>query len=93
MTTNPTPKELSLQDRIKREMADSFDEELEMEIDDDRMDALVYALGDLYEHERTIPVPVLNPRLDPDLERLRSGEPDRPQFRGWASDLGGLWND
>ncbi len=31
----------TLEDRVRRELADSIDEELEMEIDDDRMDGLV----------------------------------------------------
>src|SRR5271157_2335560 len=36
-----THKQLDYDDRIHAEMLDSFDEELEMEIDDDRMNELV----------------------------------------------------
>jgi polyphosphate kinase len=43
MTKTNTP----LEQRVRREMADSFDEELEMEIDDDRLDQL---LADAAEH-------------------------------------------
>jgi polyphosphate kinase 2 len=43
MTKTDTP----LEQRVRREMADSFDEELEMEIDDDRLDQL---LADAAEH-------------------------------------------
>jgi polyphosphate kinase 2 len=39
--------ETALEDRVRQEMADSFDEELEMEIDDDRLDKL---LADAAEH-------------------------------------------
>src|ERR671924_1600317 len=39
--------ETPLEQRVRREMADSFDEELEMEIDDDRLDQL---LADAAEH-------------------------------------------
>ena len=41
MSTDKTSKELEFKRRVTAEMLDSFDEELEMEIDDDRMDELV----------------------------------------------------
>jgi polyphosphate kinase len=47
MATERPTKETVLQQRIRQEMADSFDEELEMEIDDDRLDQL---LADAAEH-------------------------------------------
>ena len=40
MTEKPGNGALSIHDRIHAEMIDSFDEELELEIDDDRLDAL-----------------------------------------------------
>src|SRR4051794_40935553 len=40
MTEKPVNGGRSIQDRIHAEMIDSFDEELELEIDDDRLDAL-----------------------------------------------------
>ena len=39
------PEREALQRRVRAEMADSFDEELEMEIDDDRLDKLVAEFG------------------------------------------------
>jgi polyphosphate kinase len=45
-TERPTPG-TALDERVRQEMADSFDEELEMEIDDDRLDSL---LADAAEH-------------------------------------------
>ncbi len=47
MATDRMIKDSALRDRIKGEMADSFDEELEMEIDDERLDKL---LADTAEH-------------------------------------------
>jgi hypothetical protein len=41
----------SLQDRIESELADSFDEELEMEIDDDRLAKLLAQTADHPERE------------------------------------------
>jgi hypothetical protein len=41
----------SVQDRIERELADSFDEELEMEIDDDRLAKLLAQTVDYPERE------------------------------------------
>ena len=38
MATKRPNTETVLQERTRQEMADSFDEELEMEIDDDRLD-------------------------------------------------------
>jgi hypothetical protein len=40
MTEKPVDSARSINDRIQAEMLDSFDEELELEIDDDRLDAL-----------------------------------------------------
>jgi hypothetical protein len=40
MTEKPVNGQQSIHDRIHAEMFDSFDEELELEIDDDRLDAL-----------------------------------------------------
>jgi hypothetical protein len=40
MTNKPAQRAPAIQDRIHEEMLDSFDEELELEIDDDRLDAL-----------------------------------------------------
>jgi polyphosphate kinase len=40
MTEKPISSARSINDRIQAEMLDSFDEELELEIDDDRLDAL-----------------------------------------------------
>ena len=40
MTERPLNGDQSIHDRIHAEMLDSFDEELELEIDDDRLDAL-----------------------------------------------------
>src|SRR5882757_10838180 len=40
MTEKPLNGGQSIHDRIHAEMLDSFDEELELEIDDDRLDAL-----------------------------------------------------
>lgn len=39
-------------DRIKREIADSFDEELEMEIDESRLETMFRDLSDHPEHEQ-----------------------------------------
>ncbi len=47
MVTERPNTEMVLQERIRQEMADSFDEELEMEIDDDRLDKV---LVDAAEH-------------------------------------------
>jgi polyphosphate kinase len=47
MATERPTTETALQERIRQEMADSFDEELELEIDDDRLDQL---LADAAEH-------------------------------------------
>jgi len=44
---NRSTKRTSLDERVREELADSFDEELEMEIDDDRLDKL---LADIAEH-------------------------------------------
>ena len=41
MSTDKTSMELEFKRRVTAEMLDSFDEELEMEMDDDRMDELV----------------------------------------------------
>jgi polyphosphate kinase len=43
----------TIQDRIQAEMLDSFDEELELELDDDRLDALTHELAD-HRAEETI---------------------------------------
>jgi len=40
MTERPVNAASAIHDRIHAEMLDSFDEELELEIDDDRLDAL-----------------------------------------------------
>ncbi len=40
MTNKPVQSPPSIQSRVQAEMLDSFDEELELEIDDDRLDAL-----------------------------------------------------
>ena len=42
---------LALQDRIKAEIQDSFDEELEMEMDDDRLERILAELADRPERE------------------------------------------
>jgi polyphosphate kinase len=47
MATDRSTKATSLDERIREEMADSFDEELELEIDDERLDKL---LADAAEH-------------------------------------------
>jgi polyphosphate kinase len=47
MATDRSTKATSLDKRIREEMADSFDEELELEIDDERLDKL---LADAAEH-------------------------------------------
>src|SRR5262252_6197664 len=47
MTAERATRGAPLDQRVRDEMADSFDEELEMEIDDDRLDQL---LADLAEH-------------------------------------------
>ena len=44
-TMSADAKREDLEHRVRAEMADSFDEELEMEIDDDRLDKLVAELG------------------------------------------------
>ena len=41
MSTEKTPQQQDYESRIYDEMLDGFDEELEMEIDDDRMNALI----------------------------------------------------
>jgi polyphosphate kinase 2 len=46
MTEKPVNGERSTHDRIHAEMLDSFDEELELEIDDDRLDALTSEFAD-----------------------------------------------
>ena len=40
MTDKPIATDFGMQQRIHEEMRDSFDEELELEIDDDRLDLL-----------------------------------------------------
>src|SRR5262245_17110609 len=45
------PIKLTLEQRVQDEMADSFDEELEMEIDDDRLDKLLADASDHPERE------------------------------------------
>jgi polyphosphate kinase 2 (PPK2 family) len=40
MTERPINGDQPIHDRVREEMLDSFDEELELEIDDDRLDAL-----------------------------------------------------
>jgi len=47
MGNDRSDQEALLERRVRQEMADSFDEELEMEIDDDRLDRL---LADAAEH-------------------------------------------
>ena len=47
MATDRSTKAASLDERVREEMADSFDEELELEIDDERLDKL---LADAAEH-------------------------------------------
>ena len=47
MATDRSTKAASLDQRVREEMADSFDEELELEIDDERLDKL---LADAAEH-------------------------------------------
>ena len=46
MTKMPPNRSTPIQDRIQAEMLDSFDEELELEIDDDRLDALTNEFSD-----------------------------------------------
>ena len=46
MTKTPIDGATPIQDRIQAEMLDSFDEELELEIDDDRLDALTNEFSD-----------------------------------------------
>ena len=46
MTKMPLSGTTPIQDRIQAEMLDSFDEELELEIDDDRLDALTNEFSD-----------------------------------------------
>ena len=46
MTKTPTNGTTPIHDRIQAEMLDSFDEELELEIDDDRLDALTNEFSD-----------------------------------------------
>ena len=46
MTKMPPSGRTPIQDRIQAEMLDSFDEELELEIDDDRLDALTNEFSD-----------------------------------------------
>jgi polyphosphate kinase 2 len=56
MSADKTPERLEYERRVQAEMLDSFDEELEMELDDERMDELVAAAtqptdkGDLDRH-------------------------------------------
>src|ERR1700687_514727 len=45
MTEKPVETARSIHDRVHAEMLDSFDEELELEIDDDRLDALTSELS------------------------------------------------
>jgi polyphosphate kinase len=53
MTIDRSTKPTSLDERVREELTDSFDEELELEIDDDRLDQL---LADAAEHpERETP--------------------------------------
>jgi polyphosphate kinase 2 len=47
MSTDRTTKRTSLDERVREELAESFDEELELEIDDERLDQL---LADAAEH-------------------------------------------
>jgi len=49
--TPERPIKLTLEQRVQDEMADSFDEELEMEIDDDRLDKLLADASDHPEQE------------------------------------------
>src|SRR5882724_1610153 len=51
MTEKPLNGGRSIHDRIQAEMLDSFDEELELEIDDDRLDALTNEFSDHTEEE------------------------------------------
>ena len=46
MAMNRSTKRTSLDERVREELADSFDEELEMEIDDDRLDKLLADIAD-----------------------------------------------
>jgi len=46
MTNSSTNDKTPINDRIRAEMLDSFDEELELEIDDDRLDALTNEFAD-----------------------------------------------
>jgi polyphosphate kinase 2 len=46
MTNSSTNDKTPIDDRIRAEMLDSFDEELELEIDDDRLDALTNEFAD-----------------------------------------------
>jgi hypothetical protein len=46
MTEKPVETARSIHDRVHAEMLDSFDEELELEIDDDRLDALTNEFSD-----------------------------------------------
>jgi polyphosphate kinase 2 (PPK2 family) len=46
MTEKPANGKHPIHDRIHAEMLDSFDEELELEIDDDRLDALTNEFSD-----------------------------------------------
>ena len=46
MTERPVNAASAIHDRIHAEMLDSFDEELELEIDDDRLDALTNEFSD-----------------------------------------------
>jgi polyphosphate kinase 2 (PPK2 family) len=46
MTKTPIDGATPIQDRIQADMLDSFDEELELEIDDDRLDALTNEFSD-----------------------------------------------
>jgi len=50
MSTNKSKEQIEYEHRLHAEMLDSFDEELEMEIDDDRMNELVSEATESYEH-------------------------------------------
>ncbi len=50
MTENPVKRTPPIHSRLHEEMLDSFDEELELEIDDDRLDALT---GEFSGHSAT----------------------------------------
>src|SRR5258706_3311003 len=51
MTERPLNGDQPIHDRIRAEMLDSFDEELELEIDDDRLDKLLAETADQHDRE------------------------------------------